>query len=192
MKQHLEESIKLDEEEDEELGEESGNSVPETLTDKEKFEEAYEKVKESSKDDRNKDKLRASSKNLLKQAEEDPEKILEKIKTLEEKLKESEKDVISINDPDARFMVNKKGQWEFDYNGQIAVDEYKWIILASYITNNPSDHHELIPLIEEVKSNLTGIFNEMPSNFQASADNGYSTDANTEYLEENGLYGYRS
>ena len=28
MKQHLEESIKLDEEEDEELGEESGNSVP--------------------------------------------------------------------------------------------------------------------------------------------------------------------
>lgn len=32
----------------------------------------------------------------------------------------------------------------------------------------------------------------MPSNFQASADNGYSTDANTEYLEENGLYGYIS
>ena len=45
MKQHLEESIKLDEEEDEELGEESGNSVPETLTDKEKFKEVFEKVK---------------------------------------------------------------------------------------------------------------------------------------------------
>lgn len=84
-------------------------------------------------------------------------------------------------------MVNKKGRGEFDYNGQIAVDEYKGIILASYITGHPSDHHELIPLMEQVKSNLTGIFNEIPSNFQVSADNGYSTDANTEYLEENGL-----
>lgn len=36
MKQHLKESIELDEE-DMELGEESGNGVPETLTDKEKF-----------------------------------------------------------------------------------------------------------------------------------------------------------
>ncbi|WP_407374646.1 IS1182 family transposase [Methanobrevibacter sp.] len=192
MKQHLEESIKLDEEEDEELGEESGNSVPETLTNEEKFKKVYEKVKESSKDDRNKDKLRASSKKLLKQAEKNPEKILEKLETLEEKLNESGKDVISINDPDSRFMVNKKGRWEFDYNGQIAVDEYKGIILASYITDHPSDHHELIPLMEQVKSNLTGIFNEMPSNFQVSADNGYSTDANTEYLEENGLDGYIS
>ena len=89
-------------------------------------------------------------------------------------------------------MVNKKGRWEFDYNGQIAVDEYKGIILASYITDHPSDYHELIPLMEQVKSNLTGIFNEMPFNFQVSADNGYSTDANTEYLEENGLDGYIS
>ncbi len=36
MKQHLEESIKLDVE-DEELGEESRNTVPETLTNEEKF-----------------------------------------------------------------------------------------------------------------------------------------------------------
>ena len=74
LKQHLEKSIKLDEEEDEELGEESGNSVPETLTDEEKFKEVFEKVNKSSKDDRKKDKLRASSKNLLKQAEENPRK----------------------------------------------------------------------------------------------------------------------
>ena len=35
MKQHLQESNELDEQEDEELGEESGNAVPETLTDEE-------------------------------------------------------------------------------------------------------------------------------------------------------------
>lgn len=45
MKQHLEESIILDEQEDEKLGEESGNSVPETLTGEEKFKEVFEKVK---------------------------------------------------------------------------------------------------------------------------------------------------
>ena len=76
MKQHLEESIELDEEEDMELGEESGNSVPETLIDKEKFKEVYEKINESSKDARNKDKFGASSKKLLKQAEDKLEKIL--------------------------------------------------------------------------------------------------------------------
>ena len=36
------------------------------------------------------------------------------------------------------------------------------------------------------------IYDEMPSNFQFSADNGYSTDENTKYLEEKGLDGYIS
>lgn len=175
-----------------ELGEESGNGVPETLTDKEKFKEVYEKINESSKDNRNKDKLISSSKKLLKQAEDKPKKILKKIETLEEKLKESEKDIISINDPDARFMKNKKGKWEFDYNGQIAVDDYKGIILASYITNNSTDYYELIPLMEQVQSNLSEIYDETPVNYQVSADNGYSTDMNTEYLEQNGFDGYIS
>lgn len=126
MKQHLKESIELDEEEDMELGEESG------------------------------------------------------------------KDVISINDSDACFMKNKKGKWEFDYNGQIAVDDYKGIILASYITNNPTDYYEIIPLMEQVQSNLSEIYDETPVNYQVSADNGYSTDMNTEYLEQNGFDGYIS
>ena len=192
MKQHLKESIELDEEEDMELGEESGNGVPETLTDKEKFKEVYEKINESSKDNRNKDKLISSSKKLLKQAEDKPKKILKKIETLEEKLEESGKDVISINDSDACFMKNKKGKWEFDYNGQIAVDDYKGIILASYITNNSTDYYELIPLMEQVQSNLSEIYDETPVNYQVSADNGYSTDMNTEYLEQNGFDGYIS
>ena len=100
--------------------------------------------------------------------------------------------MISINDPDARFMKNKKGRWEFDYNAQIAIDEYKGIIIASHVTNNPSNHYELIPAIEQVKSNLSEIYNEIPSNFQVSADNGYSTDINAEYLEHEGLDGYIS
>ena len=192
MKEHLQKSIERDQQEDEELGDESGNSVPESLTDKEKFKETVKEIEKSSKDNRNKDKLRSSSLNLLKQAEKNPEKVLKKLNELEEKVKESPKDVIGINDPDARLMMNKKGKWEWDYNAQIIVDEYKGIILSSYVTQNPTDHFELIPSIEQLESNLEGIYDEMPSNFQFSADNGYSTDENTTYLEEKGLDGYIS
>lgn len=132
------------------LGDEFGNNVPETLSNKEKFQEVIEKINKSSNGDKNKNKLRSSSKKILKQANENPEKIMKKLETLSEKLEESKEDVISINDSDARFMKNKKGNWEYDYNGQIAVDECKGIILASYVTNNPTDHYELIPLIEQV------------------------------------------
>lgn len=47
--------------------------------------------------------------------------------------------------------------------------EYNGIIVASYVINNPTDHYELIPLIKEVKSNLSQIFDEISSNFQVSA-----------------------
>ena len=77
-------------------------------------------------------------------------------------------------------------------HAQIIEDEYKGIILTSYVTQNPTDHFELIPSIEQLESNLKGIYDEMPSNFQFSADNGYSTDENTTYLEEKGLDGYIS
>ena len=73
-------------------------------------------------------------------------------------------------------MMNKKGKWEWDYYAQIIVDEYKEIILSYYITQNPTDHFELIPSIEQLENNLRGIYEEMPHNFQFRADNGYSTD----------------
>ena len=78
MKEHLEKSIELDQQEDEELGDESENSVPESLTDKEKFKETVKEIEKSSKNDRNKDKFRSSSLNLLKHAKENPEDVLKK------------------------------------------------------------------------------------------------------------------
>lgn len=43
MKEHLEKSIELDQEEDKELGDECENTVPKSLTDKEKFKETVKK-----------------------------------------------------------------------------------------------------------------------------------------------------
>ena len=76
-------------------------------------------------------------------------------------------------------MINKKCKWRWDYNVQIIVNEYKGIILISYITQNPTDYLELIPSIKQLKSNLAEIYDEIPFNFQFSADNGYSMDENT-------------
>ena len=87
-----------------ELGEESGNSIPESLTNKEKFQKTVQKIKKSSENDMDQNKLRSSSKKLLKQAEENPEKVYKKLETIEEKLNGSGKDIISINDP--WFKVN--------------------------------------------------------------------------------------
>ena len=46
--------------------------------------------------------------------------------------------------------------------------------------------------MEQVKSNLSKIGYEIPVNLQVSADNGYSTDMNTEYLEQEELDGHIS
>ena len=88
-----------------------------------------------------KDKLRALSKK--KPLKNNPEEKSWK-KNLQKSLKHSKKslknpgknDVINVNDPDSRFLwLIKKGKMgNLDYNGQIAVDSHKRIILASYIT----------------------------------------------------------
>ena len=80
-----------------------------------------------------------------------------------------------------------------DYNGQIAVDSHKGIILASYITiqSNRPLRTCSINGTSTIKFNRN-ITMKMPVNYQVSADNGYSTDENTEYLEKHGLDGYIS
>ena len=191
LKDILQKSIELDEEEDELLGDESGNSVPKELIDKESFEKIYKKVIETTKGDRNEFKLRRSSKKLLEQAQKDKKsakKILKKVEKIDTELQKTTNDVISINDPESRWMLNKKSKWEFDYNLQIGVDDYKGIIVSSSLTQNPTDVFELIPQIEQIKS----IFGELPPNTQISADNGYSTNENIDYLAENQLDGYIS
>ena len=94
------------------MRDESGNSVRESLIEKEKFKETVKEIEESSKRNRNKGTLRSSSLNLLKQAKENPDDVLKKLNELEEKVKESLKDVNSINVTDAHLMKNKKGKWK--------------------------------------------------------------------------------
>ena len=138
MKEHLKKSIEIDQGENEELCDESGNSIPESLTDKDKFKKTVKEIQKSSKNDRNKDKLRSSSLNLLKQAKSNPEKVLKKNSIiLKKKLKESPKDVTSINDPDTHLMrINKANR------NEITMHKILW-------TNTKEKYH----IIHYTKSN---------------------------------------
>ncbi len=83
-------------------------------------------------------------------------------------------------------MKNKKHQWELSYNIQISVDHDHGIILTSTITQDPTDHYQLIPQIEQIKQNL----GPLPDDIPISADNGYSTQDNQEYIKKNHINVY--
>lgn len=57
---------------------------------------------------------------------------------------------LSWNDPEAHWMPGKEGRMKFNYNLQITVDSHSGIILSSGLSNNPTDHYELIPRIEDI------------------------------------------
>ena len=93
---------------------------------------------------------------------------------------------ISLTDPSSRFMKNKKGKTELSYNIQNFVDCGSGIILQSFVTQDPTDHYQLIPQIEKLKQNPN--FNI--ENSKILLDTGYNTQKGIEYLYKNELDGY--
>ena len=75
---------------------------------------------------------------------------------------------------------------ELSYNMQLAVDYESGIILSNTVTQDPTDHHQLTPQIEQINQNI----GPLPQNMALSADNGYYTKTNLQYLNNNELDGY--
>lgn len=71
-------------------------------------------------------------------------------------------------------------------NLQIATDHETGIILASNVNQDPTDHYQLEPQIEQIIETLGAI----PKYTKFSCDNGYYTEDNLEYLAEKGLDAY--
>ncbi len=89
----------------------------------------------------------------------------------------------NFTDPDSRIMKGRDGFVQA-YNAQAAVDADAQIIVAHCLTNNGSDQDALLPLIDAVQDN-TGA---MPD--EASADNGFCSEANLAGLVERTVRGY--
>jgi transposase len=80
----------------------------------------------------------------------------------------------NFTDSESRIMPDgaNKGSFVQGYNAQIAVDAQTQIIVAADLTQQANDSQQLIPMLEQVKTNM----GRKPD--RASADAGYWSDAN--------------
>jgi transposase len=182
----LKKGIEADEEEDKIYGDKRGDEMPLELKSKKRVKELIESVRKENSDSKNETKLRKTSEKLLEQAKQSPQQkdlVLKKLEHAENELKKTKQKTVSLTDLEYRWMMNKKNRMEFSYNMQLAVDYNSGIILANNVTQDPTDHHQLIPQIEQTIGPLT-------SDTAISADNGYFTKTNLQYLDTNEFDGY--
>ena len=89
----------------------------------------------------------------------------------------------NFTDPESRIMKTKDGFIQ-GYNAQAAVDAERQIIISCDLTNQGADCPQLLPVIDQIKTNLDGL----PK--QLSADAGYASDDNLKGLEEREIDGF--
>jgi len=80
----------------------------------------------------------------------------------------------NFTDPESRIMPDgaNKGSFLQGYNAQAAVDATAQIVVAAEVTQETTDNHQLLPMLDQVKENL-GCKPE-----RVSADAGYWSEAN--------------
>ncbi len=92
----------------------------------------------------------------------------------------------NFTDPDSRIMKDgATHSFEQCYNAQAAVDVEDQVIVAADVTQHANDKREVAPMAEEIKANAGG---EKPE--KLSADSGYFSQENVEYLESEGVDAY--
>lgn len=85
----------------------------------------------------------------------------------------------NFTDPESRIMKDGSGKsFEQAYNCQAAVDEKSQIIVAANVTQQTNDKQQVEPMVEAIKENT---FGQTPK--KLSADTGYFSESNIEYLE---------
>ena len=91
------------------------------------------------------------------------------------------KHAISLTDHKSRWMMDKKGNMGLNYNYQVAVDSKNGMVVGQYLTQNPTDAHELFEMLHEIKIQM-GINPKV-----LVADNGYMDDNVIKYAYENNI-----
>ena len=112
--------------------------------------------------------------------DEDKLELLHQMKT---QLKLSGQNTVPVNDIEARWMLNKKGNKEPSFNIQTAVDTMAKLICAVQVSQNATDHYLLPDIVEEAIKNT-----EIEPEY-ISADTGYHTKTSMEYLQNKEIKG---
>ena len=82
----------------------------------------------------------------------------------------------NFTDPESKIMRGSEKQFLQGYNAQIVVDSDSQVIVATDVTNQAADCPHLVPMLSQVEAN-TG---QRPD--EASADAGYYSDSNVNWL----------
>jgi len=192
-------SIIQDNEDDEKYGEDEwGEEVLPKMTLKKKIKELVEASQEKAKEEKKEiEEVKTNELDLgFKFTNNEIKRInkacneIEVVKRQRERSKDPKiKDktiVISLSDPSSRFMKNKKGKKELSYNIQNFVDCDSGFILQSFLTQDPTDHYQLIPQIENLMLNPDLNI----ENSKILMDTAYNTQEGIKFLYENDLDGF--
>ena len=85
----------------------------------------------------------------------------------------------NFTDPETRIMKTNNKGWDQCGNAQAVVDETAQVIVASDVTNESNDKQQVKPMIKQVHKNV----GKKRSIKKASADNGYFSEGNVQWLE---------
>lgn len=174
----LKEADEIDRLEDKEYGDKSGWELPEELSTREKRLKAIRRAKaelerearERHEKEQAERREEAESRGKRHRPAKDPEDA-----------KPKESDQWNFTDPDSRIMVNSDKAFIQGYNAQAAVDAETHITVAADLGNQASDSGYLPEQVLQVVEN-TGRFPR-----EVSADAGYYSDKNIEFLEKKGI-----
>jgi len=109
----------------------------------------------------------------LPQELRDPKRRLEKIREAKKKLEEESSKEINLTDPEATFQKHNSHLIRPGYRAEIAVDEKEQVIVACDCINEANDTRRLVPLLDEVASNLPEVSTQ--ESVVVTADSNYSS-----------------
>jgi len=181
----IEQGILVDEEEDRRYGDRRGDELPPELNTQEKIRRKIEEIEQVQGK-----KFKSAAKKILTRHacgdERRKKQVMDTVNKAEDEITKSGQKAVSLSDPEARFMENKKHRKELSYNPQITVDHDSGIIVVNDVTQDCTDHNQLQPMAEKTEDTLEGL----PKDVKMSWDNGYFSGQNLHYLEEKGVDGY--
>ena len=162
---------RVDREEDELYGaDRRGDELPDWVADKQK---CLEKIRQA------KAELEAEAR-AEAAAGADPNKTGHKSKP---KGIPEEKAQKNFTDPESRIMKSPDGFIQ-GYNAQAAVDADSQVIVAQLVTNNGSDTHQMVPILNQIRQNMRRQAKEI------SADSAYGAALNLKTLRQRRIRGY--
>ena len=188
VKRLLEQAQAVDDDEDRRYGKGTrGDELPDELRFKQ---DRLRKIKEAMKSLEVEAKANADAKRLeIRQKEQALEREGKKRKgktPKEPSDKPEPKSQRNFTDTESRIMKDGASKsFEQSYNCQAGVDEQSQVIVATNVTQEPNDKQQVRPLVEEIKKNTEG---DKP--VKVSADSGYFSETNVDYLEAEAIEGF--